>query len=218
MIDTAEEASLIGVHFKPGGAFPFLGVPTGELADLHVDLETLWGPTAVELRERLCALITPTERFHLLEQALMSQLCAPLQHHGAVPAALDAFGRTEVRSTVGDVTQRIGLSQRRLIQVFTAEVGLTPKLFCRVQRFQRVLERVRQTSAPDWAQLALDCGYFDQSHLIQDFVAFSGLRPTDYVRRHHELRQQGVHIKRNHVPLGEPGQISPIRAPRTSTE
>src|SRR5215831_11149653 len=48
------EAFIIGVHFKPGGAFPFLGLPAGYLADTHVDLESLWGPSAGRLRERLC--------------------------------------------------------------------------------------------------------------------------------------------------------------------
>jgi hypothetical protein len=69
--DTAEEASIMGAHFRPGGAFPFLGLPAGELSDTHLDLETLWGRSAaVELRERLCEAATPGERLRLLEEAL----------------------------------------------------------------------------------------------------------------------------------------------------
>jgi AraC-like DNA-binding protein len=201
VIDTAEEASIMGVHFKPGGAFPFLGLPVGELADAHVNLETLWGRSAVELRERLCGAATPLERFHLLEEALLANLFRPLEHHYAVPTALDAFGQTDTCPTVRDVARHIGLSQRRFIQVFTEEVGLTPKLFSRVRRFQRTIALARQTTAPDWARLAVDCGYFDQSHLIRDFLMFSGLSPSDYLRRQNYLRQHGVHIKRNHFPL-----------------
>jgi AraC-like DNA-binding protein len=159
VIDTAEESSIMGVHFKPGGAFPFLGLPAGELADAHVNLETLWGRSAVELRERLCGAATPLERFHLLEEALLANLFRPLEHHYAVPTALDAFGQTDARATVRDIARHIGLSQRRFIQVFTEEIGMTPKLFSRVQRFHRALALVRQTTAPDWAQLAVDCGY-----------------------------------------------------------
>lgn len=201
VIDTAEEASIMGVHFKPGGAFPFLGLPAGELADTHVDLETLWGRSAVELRERLCGATTPLERFRLLEEALLDHLFRPLEHHYAVPTALDAFGQMDVRATVRDVARHIGLSQRRFIQVFTEEVGLTPKLFSRVQRFHRALALVRHATAPDWAQLAVNCGYFDQSHLIRDFLMFSGFSPMDYLRHQNHLREQCVHIKRNHLPL-----------------
>jgi len=69
--------SVVGVHFRPGGALPFLGVPPGELADRHADLELLWGRSAAtELRERLCAATTSTERFAVLESALRSRLRA----------------------------------------------------------------------------------------------------------------------------------------------
>lgn len=210
--DTVEETSIMGVHFRPGGAFPFLGLPAGELADSHVDLDTLWGPSAGQLREQLCAAVTPFERFHLLEKALTAHVVGPLQHHDAVIFALDAFVRTGGCATIGDVSDGVGLSRQRLIQLFTHEVGLTPKLFCRVQRFQSALAGVRQRSAPDWAGLALECGYFDQSHLIHDFVTFSGLTPTAYVRLQAHLREHGVHIKRNHLPIAEPGEILPIRA------
>jgi transcriptional regulator GlxA family with amidase domain len=78
------------------------------------------------------------------------------------------------------------LSQRRFIQRFAAEVGMTPKLYCRVRRFQRVRALVRNVPAPDWARVAVEWGYFDQSHLIHDFQAFSGLSPVEYCRRRSE--------------------------------
>ena len=195
VIDTVQEASIIGVHFKPGGAFPFLGVPAGELADLHVNLQDLWGPPAKELRERLCAATTPEERFRLLEEALTVRLFHLSERHPAVTFALDMFGRADVGLLrVRDIANRVGLSQRRLIEVFTAQVGMTPKLFGRVQRFQQVRALVHHTDEPDWPQLAVDCGYFDQSHLIRDFRAFSGLSPTAYFRQQRSIRV-------NHIPL-----------------
>jgi AraC-like DNA-binding protein len=197
VINPLQHASILGVHFKPGGAFPFLGAPPGELADAHVDLETLWGPVARELRERLCSAATPTERFFLLEEALLSRLRRPPEHHGAVPVALDAFEPRGAVVRVRDVARCAGLSQRRFIQVFVAEVGMTPKLYCRVRRFQQARALVRKAAAPDWARVAVDCGYFDQSHLIRDFLAFSGLSPVDYLLRRSE------HVLPNHVPLPE---------------
>jgi AraC-like DNA-binding protein len=107
--------------------------------------------------------------------------------HGAVRFALHAVG--------------VGLSQRRFIEVFKTEVGLTPKLLHRVQRFQRVLALARRATAPDWSRLALDCGYFDQSHLIRDFVAFSGFSPAEFLRHQQVLQRRGIHLKRNHLPL-----------------
>ena len=104
--------SVIGVHFRPGGASPFLDVPASELAETHVDLETLWGRAALELRERLCAAATPAERFSLLEQMLTARLTDAAGGHGAVPKALAAFEQTTSSVQVRDVARQVGLSHR----------------------------------------------------------------------------------------------------------
>jgi AraC-like DNA-binding protein len=77
--------------------------------------------------------------------------------------------------------------------VFAADVGLTPKVFSRVLRFQRVLALIRRDRQIDWADVAVASGYYDQAHFIHDFRAFSGMSPTAYLRA--DVRQ------RNHVPL-----------------
>ena len=194
LIDPLVHASIIGVHFRPGRAIPLLGVPASEVADAHVDLESLWGRAAAELRERLCEGATPAQRFAVLEEVLLGRLRQPPPWHGAIPIALDAFEQADSGVKVRDLARQVGLSQRRFIQLFTAEVGMTPKLYGRVRRFQRARELVRKATEPDWAALALACGFFDQSHLIRDFGEFSGLSPVAYVN------QMTKHVLLNHVP------------------
>ena len=181
--DSEEEIFITGVHFKPGGAFPFLGLPAGELADTHVDLETLWGPSAYRLREQLSEACSTGERFQLLENALLSRLCDGVEKHYAVSTALEIFEKNEPGPKVRELTKYLGLSQRRFIQVFKAEVGMTPKLFSRIQRFQQTRTLIQKNLSPNWAGLAIDLGYFDQSHLIREFVEFSGRSPIDYLNR-----------------------------------
>lgn len=193
VIDTAGQACVMGVAFKPGGAFPFLGLPACELRDAHVSLETLWGTRAVELRDRLLEARTLEVKFRVLEQTLLARATRPLMRHPAVAFALEEFGDASHARLVSDVTGRIGLSQRRFIQVFSEEVGLTPKLFCRIQRFQEALRLIGGRQRVEWADVALGCGYFDQAHFIHDFRAFSGLTPTDY------LTHRGEHP--NHFAL-----------------
>ena len=201
MSDSAEERTILGVHFKPGGAAAILGWPAGEFRDAHVDLRAIWGPAAEGLRDRLCTLKEPTERFHLLEHALMQRLATHSGGHGAVAIALDVLKRTHGRAKTRDIAGAVGLSQRRLITLFRAEIGLTPKLFARIRRFQHALAQSRNTTSVDWAQLAIACGYSDQSHLIRDCVAFAGVSPADYRRRQDLLDRTGVHTKRHHLPL-----------------
>ena len=105
VIDTRAHASIIGVHFEPGGALPFLGLSPGELVDRHVDLEELWGRSARLLRERLCA-AQPAERFRILEEALRARLARPFSPHEAVRLALVRLGRTSVGLVAAEADHR----------------------------------------------------------------------------------------------------------------
>ena len=97
--------------------------------------------------------------------------------------------------TIASLTERIGLRPKRFIQLFTQQVGLTPKVYCRVQRFQRVIQSVQRQRRVDWADVAASCGYYDQAHFIHDFRSFSGLNPGAY------MGQRGEWL--NHVPMRE---------------
>jgi len=192
IIDTAEQASVLGVAFTSGGAAPFIGMPASEVRDLHVSLEDIWGVEARGLRERLLE-ADPGERFELLEGWLLQQPGEDLNRHPAVTYALTEFSGVPHTRTVAHVTDQVGLSARRFIELFDEEVGLTPKLYCRIQRFQYAIKLAHQTEDIDWADLAAMAGYYDQSHMIRDFQEFSGLNPSAY------LKDRGPHL--NHVPL-----------------
>jgi AraC-like DNA-binding protein len=198
--DASQHESIAGVHFRPGGAVPFLDEAANEFADTHADLADLWGRSADELRERLCEVTTPQQRFRILEEFLMGRLHRrPSKHHPAVAAALNMFGAAGTGAPVRDVARSVGLSERRFIQVFNTHVGVTPKLFCRLLRFQRARALAQQVEEIDWSRLASSCGYFDQSHLIHDFHEFSSSSPTEYLR---QIRTEDW-LKDSHVALRE---------------
>ena len=192
VIDTTEQVSVVGVSFTPGGAAPFLRMPATETRDLHISLEDLWGTAARELRERLLA-SNPEDRCRLLEGWLAQRLCGSQSTHPAVVYAVTQFSGIPHTRSVADVSDQVGFSLRHFIQVFDSEVGLTPKLYCRIQRFQYAIKLAHQSDELDWADLAAAAGYYDQSHMIRDFEEFSGLSPSAY------LQQRGPHL--NHVPL-----------------
>jgi AraC-like DNA-binding protein len=171
----------VGVHFEPGGAFPFLGISPAEIVNGHVELGDLWGAPARELRARLVEARAPEARFGLLERWLLRRLPRRRPSHPALRLALQAFEIEDQR--IAEVADHVGLGRRRLRDVFTCEVGVSPKLYARLRRFHRVKEQVARLGAPPvWADVATACGYFDQSHLIREFVAFAGITPVDYVR------------------------------------
>lgn len=195
VIDTAQQASVIGVHFKPGGAFPFFKMPAIELHNLHVSLEDLWGHEAGLLRQRLLEACTAQMKFQVLEECLLAQAFRPLERHRAVDFALGLFRNIHTAPAIAEFADEMGISSRRFIQLFSNEVGLTPKLFARVRRFQQVLQNIRTGAEFSWVDIAAGCGYFDQAHFIHDFKEFSGINPTTY------LAQKTEHL--NHVPIHE---------------
>jgi len=192
VLDTMQQVRVLGVHFRPGGAFPFVRPPADELHGQQVSMSELWGGFARELRERLLVARTVDAQFDLMEAALAARLTRPLEHHRAV-----AFGLREFQCGtrgVGEVIDAAGISARRFIEVFKQQVGIAPKLYCRVQRFQRVIRGLRVTGpAIDWADIALSNGYCDQAHLIHDFRDIAGISPGEYLIRRTE------HL--NHVPM-----------------
>ena len=183
VIDTSRSLSLIGVRFRPGGAAPFLPLPVGELAGLSVDPTIPWGSSARALRERLLETPTADARFNILERFLLERLHKSRDPHPAVRYAIDAIEQSEGAATVATLVERTGLSARRFIATFRDEVGLAPKVFCRLARFRRVIRALRKTEDVDWTDIALDCGYFDQSHFIHDFRSFAGVSPSAYLRQ-----------------------------------
>jgi AraC-like DNA-binding protein len=205
VVDTREHACMLGVHFKPGGAFPFLRrLPAQALANSHLDLSVLWGGKAPRLRERLAAAGTVQQRFQLLEAALLEELGSALPGHRAIPPVLHALVSTATPVTA--LAARAHLTHRRLIELFGREVGAPPKLFQRLQRFQRAVALTRSSAevarlagavgaGSGWTHLAQLAGYCDQSHWIRDCLAFSGLTPSQYTSQWTEQ------VKDHHVPL-----------------
>ena len=181
VIDTLNMVDTIGVHFHPGGAFPFFRMPASELRDQSLSLDQLWGTNGPDLRVRLLSVRTPQEKFRVLELWLLERLAKPLDRHPAVAYALAQFQLPGESLSVAAVVSKIGMSQRHFIQLFAAQVGLTPKVFSRVIRFQQAVRSISAASTVDWSQIALDCGYYDQAHFIHDFQEFSGITPASYL-------------------------------------
>ena len=197
-IDSDEQVCVMGVSFHAGGAVPFVGFPVEEVHNVLLDLDILWGHRAEELRDRVHGAPTPREKLHALECVLLQRAAGMLEGHPVVEYATRNIITAPQIARIAEVVQATGFSPRRFIEIFRRDVGMTPKLFCRVRRFQRVLQRITSGRPVNWADVALDCGYFDQAHFIHDFRNFSGVNPTKYLADH-----SGFPGHHNHLPIVE---------------
>lgn len=182
-IDTRAHVSLIGIEFKPGGSYPFFAVPAGEFHNLQIPLIDLWKADLSHLEDRLLDAVAVEDCFRILEEFLLAKILRHRQLNPAVVFALDKFQRQYNPDKISQVVRQTGYSAKHFIKLFREQVGLSPKLFSRLQRFHRSIAALATTSEPHWAELAADCGFFDQSHFINEFRYFSGLTPAMYLKK-----------------------------------
>lgn len=186
IVDSSDMADLIGIVFAPGGFTPFAADAADLFSNRSIALEDIWGSDAEGLRGRLREMRLPEDRLTSLERFLIARFGSRIGTHERSPQvnfALRYFAHNPTAASVRETARQIGWSERRLSQVFREEVGLTPKVWCRVQRFQRAVRQLHDGVDVRWAELALDCGYYDQSHFANEFKAFSGVDARTYTVR-----------------------------------
>ena len=181
LIKPTGRVRVLGVRFWPGGAFPFLALPQHEIAGQVIALDALLGATARELHSRIADAASPADSVLQVESLLLARL---KNFSNPVDGAMHAIGlilQSGGKMPVETLAENLGIGLRRLDRSFNARVGLTPKTLSRIVRFQRVFKILEQNeNSADWARIAVDCGYYDQSHFIKEFNAIAGIGPTSY--------------------------------------
>jgi AraC-like DNA-binding protein len=175
------ETVLLGAQFHSHGAYCLLRLAQHELADQVIELEALAGDHVLGLRQRLLDVSSPQARFALLEHWLLDLLDTGAAVHPAIVEASRRITATHGRIALPALSRHTGFSREHLIRRFREQVGLTPKAYANIVRFNRALELARGSRAT-WAEIAHDCGYYDQAHLVHDFRRFAGRAPGTLLR------------------------------------
>lgn len=159
-----------GVRFRPGRAAAFLRIPLAEVTDARVPLGEIWrGWSDGILERRLSELILG------IESELLRRLDP--ERDRRVDAAVSRIARGEMR--IDELAREIGISRQHLARQFLHHVGVSPKTFARVMRFRRLTNSLSATDV-DWADVAAEHGFYDQSHLIADFRELAGTTPNAF--------------------------------------
>ena len=173
----------IELRLAPPVARMLLGMPLDELTGRVVDLEDVLGPEGRELPERLAQTPSWAARFDILDAALARRMAAATSPRADMLRAWRALRASEGRVETGALAEDLGCSRRHLARRFREEVGMAPKTFARVLRFGRVTRRLQGAQPGRLAEIAQDCGYYDQAHLNRDFRQFARLTPSEYTAR-----------------------------------
>jgi AraC-like DNA-binding protein len=177
---------MIGVRFHPGGTVPFFEVPMSELTNHVVELTALCRDLAHEVITRVGECRTLAEKLVELQTLLTRKVRD--KHRSRVLGMAEKIVAQNGLMTIDQLAVDAGISSRQLERGFLREVGVSPKLLCRIVRFQQVFRALDQGGAT-WAEVAADCGYYDQAHLIRDFQQFARQAPSVLLAKASPLTQ-----------------------------
>jgi AraC-like DNA-binding protein len=202
LMDWSQNMQLLSVSFKPGGAYPFLQLPLSELHNQIISLDTIWGRWAAKIRDRLYSAPTVQSRFALLEQWLLARLRDGPHGLKAVQYAVAEIARRHGDLSIRTLSDQVGISQKHLITRFKQMAGGTPKELARIYRFRDVIFGLDATQPTRWGQVAHQHGYYDQAHFNQDFAAFTGHTPTEYMQLLRHAHSENPQLGPQNVPTG----------------
>lgn len=167
------------VNMTPVGARLFLGLPMSELTGRVVSVRDLLPREHRSLSERLAELPDWDARLELAERILEERIAAARADVGVVSWAYRRIEQSAGALDMRTLTRELGYSQKHVIRMFHEHVGVAPKLLARLVRFERLIQHLRSGGVGTWADLALEFGYYDQSHLSRDVKEFTGATPKE---------------------------------------
>lgn len=177
MIESFGTACCVQINFTPLGARRFFRMPMSQLTDSMVVLDDVLGALGMALREQLGNAPDWASRFDLAEAFVTTRLASAAETPLEIAWAYDRIIASGGRTRISSIAEKLGWSRKHLAGSFSNAIGIGPKTLSRIVRFNRALGLSRHQSA-DWADIAADCGYADQAHLVREFRDLAGETPT----------------------------------------
>lgn len=193
-IPSGNGAAMMVIAFKKGKAAPFFPFPMDEIADCVVDADLVWGSDFGYLRESLLESKDVKLRFKLVEDFLITKFLRQLSVDPCVAFAVNEMTHRPDQINIGRMNGKIGYSQKHFTGLFRKHIGVTPKAYLKIMRFQKAVQTIDAANLIDWGRISQECGFYDQAHFINDFKHFSGFTPAKYAEI--ETNYQ------NYIPVG----------------
>jgi len=180
------EVGMIGIAFWPAALSHLLGIPMIEFTEQRIDLSLVLGLEADVLRQQLLVCKTHEQRIQMLEHFLAQKLVKAAPTTDLVDCAIQTIFQQKGIVSIRQLSDDLCISPRQFRRRFTEKVGIAPKLFARIKRFNYI-SQLSTTSFDTWMEMVDQGGYYDQSHFIRDFCDFSGRNPSEFVNYHRTL-------------------------------
>lgn len=176
------KGDVFAVKFRPGGFYPFVGVPVSRFSDMTVSLHDVFGAEGDDLDRAVLAESADLDRINIVESFLRARLTDPDENVTRLTEIVYAVAKERGILKVEDLVERYGLNKRTLQRLFARYVGVSPKWVIQRYRLHEAAEQLVTGAPVNQAELALGLGYSDQAHFIRDFKAIVGVSPAAYAK------------------------------------
>lgn len=182
-IPAGQDSEMLIVNFHKGRSYPFLKMPVHELTDQVVDGELVFSSDILQLREELINTVALLRKFQIVEDYLIKKYQLKLTVNPFITFAVDKIIQAPNAGSMEKLALQVGFTPKHMIRLFKDHVGMSPKSFLKVIRFQKAISDIAKRSTVDWTSIAVESGYYDQAHFIHDFKHFSGFTPQVYLKK-----------------------------------
>jgi AraC-like DNA-binding protein len=191
------------ILFQPAGLGVLLGLPAQEFTDQDFDAEQVFGPVIARFQEQLADCRTFEERISIANQFLLRHAQAVRTRDGVSAAAMEMLRRAG-GTRIPIMAERAGLGLRQFERRFVQRVGVSPKLFARIARFEAALDGMARSPQRSWTEVAHRFGFYDQMHMVHDFSRFTSETPTRTLQHfENAFERQMTAIRSGHAPPSE---------------
>ncbi|HLZ61993.1 MAG TPA: helix-turn-helix transcriptional regulator [Ktedonosporobacter sp.] len=177
-----EKGQVFGIKFRPGAFYPFVKTPVSRFTDRFISLSEVFGADALALETLILSVEDEEEMINIAENFLRERLPEHDENVAEVNRIIDSISGDGTIIKVDDLVERLKLNKRWLQRLFNHYVGVSPKWVIKRYRLHEAAQKLAHGEVKDWFTLALDLGYFDQAHFINDFKAIVGETPAEYAR------------------------------------
>ncbi len=186
-VQSSGRTGIIGARFHPSGLSPFIRESIASLNNSAVSLEDIFGRRIRAFEEQIFEAASTADQIKVIETFLISSLIPNQRVDHTVELFIEKVFSSYGCLSPAHLAKKVRISERHLERKFSSLVGLSPKSFQRVIRFQHLLKNINQRKFTSLSQLSFECGYYDQSHFIKDFKEFSGVSPSTYITTSNQL-------------------------------
>lgn len=187
IINQTGNLRVFGASFFSIGLFPILRMPLNEFTSKTIELDDIISNFTDEILKKLTSLQSNSEIIKIIEMAIADTVDISLIPGKDIYELIKVFNSSN--HCISDFCEQYGVNQRKLERIFNKYIGVSPKLFQRINRLQGIINQFKQKKSDNLTLFAYDNNYFDQTHFIKDFKTFIGTTPTEFLSQNSSVRQ-----------------------------